>query len=59
MKAPNIIVAEMWKELLENEGVTARILPDPEKPGGGDDAPRLIYVPRTRIQVAEEVTRNI
>ncbi len=40
-KAPNLIIAEMWKLLLESEGVPTRILPvqDGESTGGTGVSP--------------------
>ena len=59
-KAPNLMIAEMWKELLEGEGLPTQILPE------GDDilswserAPYHIMVPRGREHVAEEILRKL
>ena len=54
------MIAEMWKELLEGEGLPTQILPE------GDDilswserAPYRIMVPRGREHVAEEILRKL
>ena len=59
-KAPNLMIAEMWKELLEGEGLPTQILP------AGDDilswserTPYRIMVPRGREHVAEEILRKL
>jgi hypothetical protein len=58
--APNLIIAEMWKEFFEGEGIPARILPDPEKkPAGGALASYRIYVSQEKVHVAEEVLRKL
>jgi len=58
--APNIIVAEMWKEFFEGEGIPTRILPDPEKkPDSGESAAYRILVSQERVHVVEEVLRKL
>ncbi len=59
-KAPNLVIAEMWKELLEGEGLPTQILPE----GGdilswGERVPYRIMVPRGREHVAEEILRKL
>ena len=58
--APNLIMAEMWKELFEGEGIPARILPEPEKkPGSGRLTGYRILVSQERAHVVEEVLRKL
>ncbi len=58
--APNIIVAEMWKEFFEGEGIPTRILPDTEKkPDSGELAAYRILVSQERVHVVEEVLRKL
>lgn len=57
--APNLIMAEMWKELFEGEGVPTRILPDPDKPGVGELASYRILVSQERVHVIEEILRKL
>ena len=58
--APNLIMAEMWKELFEGEGIPARILPDSEKkPGVGELASYRILVSQEKTHVVEEVLRKL
>jgi hypothetical protein len=57
-KAPNLMLAEMWKEFLEGEGVPARVLP--EKPeNAGEAAPYRIYVSQEKEHVVKEVLRKL
>ena len=58
--APNLIIAEMWKEFFEGEGIPTRILPDKEeKPGGGESAGYRILVSQEKTHVVEEVLRKL
>ena len=60
MKAPNLMVAELWKELFDAEGVTAMIAPDvPDWEGVTEAQPRRIMVPLNKKHVAEEVLRKL
>ena len=55
--APNLIIAEMWKELFEGEGIPTRIIP--EKPGGGESANYRILVPAGKEHIIEEILRKV
>ncbi len=58
--APNLIIAEMWKEYFEGEGIPTRILPDQDKkPGSGELASYRIYVSQEKVHVVEEVLRKL
>ncbi len=58
--APNLMVAEMWKEYFEGEGIPTRILPDPDKkPDTGERASYRIYVSKEKLHVAQEVLRKL
>lgn len=57
--APNLVIAEMWKEFFEGEGIPVRILPDPEKPGVGELATYHILVSQEKVHVVEEVLRKL
>ena len=59
-KAPNLMIAEMWKNLLEGEGLPAKLVP------AGDDitewaerVPFRILVPSGREHVADEILRKV
>jgi hypothetical protein len=59
-RAPNLIVAEMWKLAIEGEGLPTKIMPV-----GGDitswpeDHEYLIMVPKGRAHVADEIVRKL
>ena len=57
--APNLMIAEMWKELFEGEGIPTRMLPDPEKPGSKELSGYILYVSKERVHVIEEVLRKL
>lgn len=57
--APNLIIAEMWKEFFEGEGIPTRILPDPAKSDVGELAGYRILVSQERVHVVEEVLRKL
>lgn len=57
--APNLMLAEMWKEFFEGEGIPVRILPDSEKLEMRESVPYKIYVSQERVHVIEEVLRKL
>lgn len=56
--APNLMMAEMWKEFFEGEGIPTRILPEPRKPFG-ELATYRILVSQEKVHVIEEVLRKL
>jgi hypothetical protein len=56
--APNLIIADMWKEFLEGEGIPARILPDSDNGTGGLPGYRIL-VSQERAHVVEEILRKL
>jgi len=58
-KARSLMVAEMWKELFEGEGVPARILPASGKPVGQEFAEYSILVPKDKEHVIKDVLRKL
>ena len=58
-KAPNLMMAEMWREALEGEGLPTRILPEGDIQDWGERAPFRILVPKGREHVAEEIMRKL
>ena len=58
-RAPNLMAAEIWKEALEAEGLPSRILPDGDIMTWSERVPFLIYVPKGREHVAEEIVRKL
>ena len=59
MKAPNLIIAEMWKQILEGEGLPTRLLPEGDILDWGEQAHFRIMVPRGREHVADEIIRKL
>ena len=59
LKAPNLIVAEMWKNLLEGEGLPTRILPEGAILNWAEESPFKVMVPRGREHVADEILRKL
>lgn len=53
------MVAEMWKNLLEGEGLPAKILPEGEILDWSERVPFRILVPKGREHVADEIIRKL
>lgn len=58
-RVSNLMTAEMWKEVLEGEGLPTRILPDGDILDWGELVAFLIMVPKGREHVAEEILRKL
>jgi len=54
---PNLITAEMWKELFEAEGIPTRILP--EGSDVGEKARYRVLVPELKKHLIEDILRKI
>jgi hypothetical protein len=57
--APNLMIAEMWKEFFEGEGIPTRLLPDSDKLEMRESVPYKVLVSRERVHVVEEVLRKL
>jgi hypothetical protein len=57
--APNLIIAEMWKEFFEGEGIPTRILPDSVKSGSKELAEYRVLVSEEKVHVIKEVLRKL
>lgn len=57
--APNLMIAETWKELFEGEGIPTRLLPDTSKPGVGEFATYMVLVDKEKAHVIDEVLRKL
>ncbi len=55
--APNLMIAEMWKELFEAEGIPTRLLP--ESPAAGERASYRVLVPELKKHLIEEILRKV
>jgi len=58
-KAQSLMLAEMWKELFEGEGIPTRILPASGKPIGQELATYRVLVPKDKEHVIREVLRKL
>ena len=58
-KAPNLMMAEMWKEVLEAEGLPVRLLPEGDILDYAESVPFRVMVPRGREHVADEILRKL
>jgi len=56
-KAPNLIIAEMWKELFEAEGIPTRLLPEGSEVG--ERARYRVLVPELKKHLIEEILRKV
>jgi len=53
------MTAEMWKDILEAEGLPTRILPEQDILDWGEQIAFRVMVPRGREHVAEEILRKL
>ena len=58
-KAPNLLIAEMWKDALEGEGLPTKIIPEDDILTWGERLPFRIMVPVGREHVADEILRKL
>ncbi|MBI4202151.1 MAG: hypothetical protein HY532_03430 [Chloroflexi bacterium] len=59
IKTPNLATAEMWKHILEGEGLPTHILPEGDILQWGERVPFRVMVPRGREHVADEILRKL
>ena len=57
--APNLMMAEMWKDVLEGDGLPTKILPIADIIEWGERVSFKIYVPKGREHVADEILRKL
>ena len=58
-KAQSLMIAEMWKELFEGEGIPTRILPSSGEAPGRELTSYRVMVPEDKKHVIEEVLRKL
>ena len=58
-KAKSLMVAEMWKELFEGEGIPTRILPTSGIPAGQEFTTYTILVPVDKEHVTKDILRKL
>ena len=57
--APNLMIAEMWKDALEAEGLPTKILPEEGILSWGERVAYRVMVPKGREHVADEILRKL
>ena len=57
--APNLMIAEMWKDLLEGDGLPTKIMPEGDIMAWGERVSYRILVPKGREHVADEILRKL
>jgi hypothetical protein len=58
-KAHSLMMAEMWKELFEGEGIPTRLLPAAHEAVDRETATYSVLVPRDKEHVIQEVLRKL
>ena len=58
-KVPNLVTAEMWKDAFEAEGLPTKILPEGDIIDWSERVPFVVYVPKGRQHVADEILRKL
>ncbi len=53
------MLAEMWKELFEGEGVPTHLMPEKGIPFGQESAEYRILIPEDKKHIIEEVMRKL
>jgi len=57
--APNLMLAEMWKETLEGEGIPTRIMPSSGLPIGREFDSYAVLVPRDKEHLIKDIMRKL
>ena len=58
-KANNLVIAEMWKECFEGEGIPTRIMPVSGLPVGQELTAYYVLVPKDKEHVIKDVLRKL
>lgn len=58
-KVYSLIIAEMWKDILEGEGLPTKIIPEGEILTWSEQSTFRVLVPKGREHVAEEILRKL
>jgi len=58
-QANNLMMAEMWKELFEGEGIPTRIMPVSGEAPGRELVAYRVLVPKDKQHIIEEVLRKL
>jgi hypothetical protein len=57
-ETPSLVTGEMWKEMLENQGVPVWLHVEPEQAHLGACAPRVVMIPKEKRRIAQEVLKE-
>jgi hypothetical protein len=57
--ASNLIIAEMWKEYFEGEGIPAKLVREPGNYNSRELSSYRIMVTQEKVHVVEEVLRKL
>jgi hypothetical protein len=58
-KTKTLVIAEMWKECFEGEGIPARIWPETGLPIGQEIAVYSVMVPQDKEHVIKDILRKL
>ncbi len=58
-KTPNLMLAEMWKEYFESEGIPTQILPVTGEAPTRELIPYRILIPDDKKHLVEEILRTL
>lgn len=58
-KAPNLMIAQMWKDVLEGDGLPTKLIPEGDILAWGERVSFRVLVPRGREHVADEILRKL
>ncbi len=58
-KASNLMTAQMWKDVLEGDGLPTQIIPDGDIMSWGERTSFRVLVPKGREHVADEILRKL
>ena len=58
-KANSLVIAEMWKECFEGEGIPARIMPVEGLPIGQELTAYSVLVPQDKEHVIKDILRKL
>jgi hypothetical protein len=58
-KAPNLMIAEMWKEFFEGEGIPTQLLPVSGKAPNRELVTYRILVPEDKKHLIDEILRTL
>ena len=58
-KTKTLVIAEMWKECFEGEGIPTRIMPAAGLPEGRELAEYSVLVPQDKERVIKDILRKL